>query len=349
MYERFYDLRERPFELTPDPRYLLMTRKHREALSILQYGISGRKGIALLVGEAGTGKTTLIHKALESDAENTSTVYLNNPALTRGEFFEFLAIGFRLDASAALSKTRFMVDLSQALTERRAQGRMAALIIDEAQCLSDRLLEEVRLLANIESSSEKLLSIIVVGQPELAVRLQQPSLRQFKQRIELRCTLPSLDAQEAADYIANRIQVAGGDCATIFTRSAIDAVYKSSGGIPRIISVTCDNALVAGFALDRRPVDRDIVLEVCRDFELPIPQVDEAPDSAIAVNLKGGDGTTSDGAPSEAAPPGGTPAPVQEPARHEPARPEPARPEPTPELVSRFDRGRPLRLFGGSY
>jgi hypothetical protein len=133
--------------------------------------------------------------------------------------------------------------------------------------------------------------------------------------------------------------VAGGDCATIFTRPAIDAVYKCSRGIPRTISVTCDNALVAGFALDRRPVDRDIVLEVCRDFELPAPPLDEAPDRAITVNLEGADGTPFDGAASDIAPPGGTPAHVQEPAR----------PEPAPELVSRFDRGRPLRLFGGSY
>jgi type II secretory pathway predicted ATPase ExeA len=267
MYEQFYGLQTRPFELSPDPRFLLLTRGHREALSTLEYALSGRKGVALLVGDAGTGKTTLIHAALASQQPDRLTVFLSNPALTRDEFFEFLADGFQMP-EAGSSKTRLLLSLTRLLRERRETGGVAALIIDEAQCLSDALLEEVRLLANIETATEKLLSIILVGQPELAERLNQPSLRQIKQRVGLRCSLAPLDRAEAAAYIATRIQVAGGECAGLFARSAIDMIYERSGGVPRTMSVICDNALVAGYALDRRPVDHDIVLEVCRDLDL---------------------------------------------------------------------------------
>jgi general secretion pathway protein A len=267
MYQEFYGLQSRPFDLTPNPRFLLLTGKHREALSTLQYAISGPKGVALLVGEAGTGKTTLIHAALETRSDGLP-VFLSNPALTRSEFLEFLAEGFGLPADAATSKTRCILALTRVLKERQAAGTMAALIIDEAQCLPDELLEEVRLLANIETPEEKLLSIILVGQPELADRLNQPSLRQIKQRVGLRGTLAPLDEAETAAYIATRIQVAGGDPEQLFTQDAIATIYEHAAGIPRTISVICDNALVTGFALDWRPVDRDVVLEVCRDLDL---------------------------------------------------------------------------------
>jgi len=286
MYETFFGLRARPFELSPDPRFLLLTRGHREALSTLEYALAGRKGVALLVGDAGTGKTTLIHAALASQPPDRLTVFLSNPALTRNEFIEFLAEGFSLPADAGTSKTKCMLALTRLLTERQASGGVAALIIDEAQCLPDSLLEEVRLLANIETATEKLLSIILVGQPELADRLNQPSLRQIKQRVGLRCALMPLDRAETAAYVATRIQVAGGECGRLFTPDAIDAVYARSGGTPRTISVICDNALVAGFALDRRPVDSEIVIEVCRDLdlsELPPAPSDAEPIGGVAV------------------------------------------------------------------
>ena len=268
MYEEFYGLRERPFELTPNPRFLLMTAQHREALTTLEYGLSGRTGIALLVGDAGTGKTTVVHAALQAQSVRQShVVYLNNPALTRDEFLEFLAAGFGLSADAARSKTRCLTELTAMLATRHAAGTMAALVIDEAQCLPDALLEEIRLLANIESASEKLLSIILAGQPELAVRLNQASLRQLKQRIGLRCALEPLGAADTASYIAARLRVAGGEVTGVFTSDAIHTIHERSGGTPRTVSVICDNALVTGFALDQRPVDRDVVLEVCRDFD----------------------------------------------------------------------------------
>jgi general secretion pathway protein A len=271
MYQEFYGLQSRPFDLTPNPRFLLLTGKHREALSTLQYAISGPKGVALLVGDAGTGKTTLIHAALETRSDGVP-VFLSNPALTRSEFLEFLADGFGLPEDAATSKTRCLHALTRVLKERQAAGTMAALIIDEAQCLPDELLEEVRLLANIETPEEKLLSIILVGQPELADRLNRPAQRQIKQRIGLRSLLCPLDEAETAAYIATRIQVAGGTCDSLFTPDAIAAVYEHAAGIPRTISVICDNALVTGFALDWRPVDRDVILEVCRDLDLLRPE-----------------------------------------------------------------------------
>ena len=276
MYEGFYGLRERPFDLTPNPRFLFMTAQHREALTTLEYGLSRRTGIALLVGDAGTGKTTIVHAALQSQSvQRSHVVYLNNPALTRNEFIEFLAAGFDLSAPAASSKTRLLAELTEALATRHAAGTMAALIIDEAQCLPDGLLEEIRLLANIESASEKLLSIILAGQPEIAGRLNAASLRQLKQRIGLRCMLAPLTAAETAAYIAARLRIAGGDSAQLFTAEAIQTIHERSGGIPRTISVICDNALVSGFALDRRPVDRGVVLEVCRDFDFAEPIDDD--------------------------------------------------------------------------
>ena len=267
MYQEFYGLKSRPFDLTPDPRFLLLTGRHREALSTLQYALAGHKGVALVVGEAGTGKTTLIHAALEQRTDDLPLL-LSNPALTRSEFIEFLAEGFNLPAEAATSKTRCLSALTRVLKERHAAGSVAALIIDEAQCLPDELLEEVRLLANIETPQEKLLSIILVGQPEIADRLNRPAQRQIKQRVGLRSTLTPLDEAETADYIATRVKVAGGTCDSLFTKDAITAIYEHAGGIPRTVSVICDNALVTGFALDWRPVDRDVILEVCRDLDL---------------------------------------------------------------------------------
>lgn len=280
MYESFYGLRERPFELTPNPRFLFMTSRHREALTTLEYGLSARTGVALLVGDAGTGKTTVVHAALQSQQVRQSlAVYLNNPSLTRAEFVEFLAAGFGLSHDAARSKTRCLAELTDTLVARHSSGVMTALIIDEAQCLPDELLEEVRLLANIESAADKLLSIILAGQPELALRLNHPSLRQLKQRIGLRCSLAPLTLAETTAYIAARVRVAGGEASSLFTPDAVQLIHERSGGIPRTVSVICDNALVAGFALDRCPIDRNIVYEVCTDFDFAEPAHEQRPDA----------------------------------------------------------------------
>ena len=264
MYESFFGLKERPFDLTPNPRYLFMTPGHREALSTLKYGMVARKGLTLMVGDAGTGKTTLIRAALDAQPGATS-LYLNNPTLTREEFFEFLARGFGLSDEAAASKPRLLQELERVLLDK---GELVTLIIDEAQSLSLELLEEVRLLANIETETQKLLCVILAGQPELADRLNDSSLRQLKQRIALRCELRPLTLTETAGYIAGRIRVAGGDSSRIFTREAVELIHERARGIPRIVSVICDNALLGAFAADQRIVRRQMVLDVCRDFDL---------------------------------------------------------------------------------
>jgi len=283
MYEAFYGVRERPFDLTPNPRFLLLTGKHREALSNLQYGLMSRRGLTVLAGEAGTGKTTLIRAAVgEFEARGAVIAYLNNPTLTRQEFCEFLTSAFRLDPAAAHSKTRLLSDLASALEKFRARDVLTGLIIDEAQVLPDELLEEVRLLANIETPTDKLLPIVLAGQPELAERLNQPSLRQLKQRVALRCQLNGLDSKETAEYIAGRIRIAGGNSVLVFTRQAVELIHVHSGGIPRLISVICDNALISGFAANRRPVTRDLVEDVCRDFDL-VPKAETAGHAAPAA------------------------------------------------------------------
>jgi len=272
MYDAYYGLAERPFDLNPNPRFLCMTPGHREALSTIEYGIAGRKGLTLVVGAAGTGKTTLVHAALDrSQGLNARPVCLNNPVISREEFFDFLAQELEVPATRSRSKPKFLKELGAALLKRREDGVFTALIVDEAQAMPDELLEEVRLLENLETSREKLLPVVLVGQLELAERLRQPHLLPLKQRIALRSTLPPLSARESATYVAERIRIAGGDVATMFSPEAVAAICEAAAGIPRTISVVCDNALVAGFALDERPVGLRIVAEVCRDFDLPTP------------------------------------------------------------------------------
>jgi general secretion pathway protein A len=269
VYQRFYGLRDLPFELTPNPSYLFFSARHREALSNLEYGLSSAKAVTVLIGEAGTGKTTLLRAALESErCRNVRCVLVNNPALSRTEFIEMLAHRFDLGAHAAESKTALLEALERVLCERRSRGEITALVIDEAQSLSVELLEEVRLLANIETATEKLLPLVLAGQPELAARLNDPVLRQLKQRVALRCEISPLELPETAAYIASRIKTAGGEASRLFTREAVMLIHEFSRGIPRTISVMCDNALLGGMALGRQPVDREIVSEVCRDFDL---------------------------------------------------------------------------------
>ena len=269
MYQSFYGLRELPFELTPNPKYLCLTPRHREALSNLEYGLSSAKAITVLIGEAGTGKTTLLQAAVESDrCRGVDTVHLNNPALTREEFVVLMARRFGLSARAEESKAVLLTELEEVLRTRRARGEIVALVIDEAQTLSGELLEEVRLLANIETPTEKLLPVVLAGQPELRDRLNEPGLRQLKQRVTLRCEIVPFTLHETASYIATRLSMAGGDSVRLFTREAVVLIHERSRGIPRLINVICDNAMLTGFGLGRRVVDRAIVLEVTHDFDL---------------------------------------------------------------------------------
>jgi type II secretory pathway predicted ATPase ExeA len=278
MYEEFFGLRERPFDLLPNPRYLFLADGHREAFSNLKYGLAAPRGVTLLIGEAGTGKTTLVNSVLaELSVEDVECVLLSNPTLTRAEFYEFLATSFHLGPEAGESKTRFLFEFRRHLKERHDAGRLSALVLDEAQSLPYELLEEVRLLSNIETATVKLLNVVLAGQPELAVRLNEPSLRQLKQRISLRCEVGALSSSETASYIAGRLRIAGGDPRYIFTREAVLAIHETSAGIPRTVNVLCDNALIGGFASQVRPVSRAIVDSVCKDFDLRAPAATPPP------------------------------------------------------------------------
>jgi type II secretory pathway predicted ATPase ExeA len=280
MYQDFYGLKEAPFDLTANPRFLFLPPRHREALSNLQYGLSAAKPLTVLTGEAGTGKTTLIRAALESErCRDIDAVYVNNPALTRGEFIELLADRFGLSEHAAKSKAALVRELENVLLERRSNGQITALVIDEAQSLTAELLEEIRLLGNIETAVEKLLPLILSGQPELSERLNESALRQLKQRVTLRCQIAPFTLEETASYISARVRIAGGDARRLFTREAVILIHGRSLGIPRVINVLCDNALVTGFAVARQPVDRACVVEVLSDFDLAGAR-DAAPQAA---------------------------------------------------------------------
>jgi general secretion pathway protein A len=270
MYEQFFGLRERPFDLTPNPRFLVLTESHREVLSNLEYGIASRKGITLVVGEAGSGKTTLIRKVLEKQGHRVHSVAITNPTLTRDEFVETMANRFGLSAAAASSKSVFLRELEALLRERYTRNETTVLVVDEAQSLPIELLEEIRLLANTETNEEKLLPVILAGQPELADRLNEPELRQLKQRVALRCELHPLTERETASYVAGRISVAGGLAPQVFTREAVSLIHAAAGGVPRLVSVIADNALLGGFARGEKPVGSHIVAEVCRDFSLDV-------------------------------------------------------------------------------
>jgi general secretion pathway protein A len=254
MYEPFFGLRERPFDLSPNPRYLVLTEPHREALSTLEYAIASRMGVTLIVGEAGSGKTTLIRAAMQRQPGRVHVVHLHNPTLTREEFVETLARHFHLSERATQSKAALLAELDALLRERARANETTVLIVDEAQSLPPALLEEIRLLANVETDDRKLLSLILAGQPELADRLNDQSLRQLKQRVGLRCDIRPLTLTETGAYLSGRILIAGGQAATIFTQQAVNVIHAHAGGIPRTVSVIADNALLGGFAAGERPV-----------------------------------------------------------------------------------------------
>jgi general secretion pathway protein A len=267
MYERFYGLQERPFDLSPNPRFLCFTPQHREALAHLEYGLAGRPGVTVLIGEAGTGKTTLVRKALQATGGDATIVHLTNPTLTRAEFYEYIAASFGFSPEAGRSKIQFLRELEQALNNDL--GPRLALVVDEAQSVPYELLEEIRLLTNAESTTGRSVAVILAGQPELARRLDEARLRQLKQRVILRCELTPLSLKDTASYISARIKTAGGEATQLFTRDAVIAIHQHSSGIPRVISVICDNALVNGFAADQKPVGANAVHEVCKSLSLP--------------------------------------------------------------------------------
>jgi general secretion pathway protein A len=268
MYKEFFGLRANPFNVNPDPRYLFLTRHTEEALACLTYGIQSRKGFVLLTGEVGTGKTTLINKLLEwLRLQQVATAFVFNSRLNVPQFLDYMMADFSIPIESR-SKSQILLRLYNWLLDRYRAGETAVLIVDEAQNLSDEVLEEIRLLTNLETFTEKLLQIVLVGQPELEHKLRQPHLRQLRQRLTLRAKTHALTLEETQAYIAQRLRIAGGDGRQIFDPEAVTSIHRYAGGIPRVINLLCEHALVSAF-VDQHPViSKAIVETVARDFDM---------------------------------------------------------------------------------
>jgi general secretion pathway protein A len=268
MYKHFFELREDPFNVNPDPRYLFLTPQTQEALDQLTYGIQSRKGLMLLTGEVGTGKTTLINQLLVwLRKQQTPTAFISNSHLEISHLFDFMLADFGLSFDSR-SKDNAPIRLSQWLFERYRARKTAVVIVDEAQGLPSCVLEQVRLLLNLETASEKLLQVVLVGQPELEDRLRQPELRQIKQRVALRCKTSTLTLEETHHYIHARLRIAGSTGESpVFSPDAVDAVHLYSRGIPRVINLLCEHALINAYVEQTRLVSAPLVEEVAREFQ----------------------------------------------------------------------------------
>ena len=269
LYQRHFGFVEAPFNITPDPGFLYLTPSHREGLAQLQYGIDARRGFIVLTGEVGTGKTTLIQTLLRQLAEHTHTALIFNSIPNSLDLMRYVCEEFKL--VEPLQNHRDLHDyvglLNEFLLRSYNRGENAALIIDEAQNLSSDVLESVRLLSNFETTKDKLLQILLVGQPELSDRLNAPQLRQLKQRITLRHNLRPLSLNDCQEYIVSRLKHAGGSTG-LFTPRAIESIHHYSGGIPRLVNVICDNAMINAYALDQRQIEPVLIREVAEDLHL---------------------------------------------------------------------------------
>jgi len=270
MYKTFYGLLRDPFEISPDPYFLVPTTRHNEALANLFYGVRRQKGFVVLTGEVGTGKTLLIRCLLEllRRQAQTASAYVFNTALSATEFLQYIVGDLGLRPSA--SKSDMLLELNRFLLSRHQRGLTTALIVDEGQLLEWNVLEEIRLLTNLETAQQKLLQIVMVGQPELDGKLDSYELRQLKQRIALRCRLEALTFSETRAYIQRRLQQAGNTDPhqVIFPEPTLTAVHELSRGIPRLINTICANALITAFARQARIVSPAIIVEVAKDFRL---------------------------------------------------------------------------------
>jgi type II secretory pathway predicted ATPase ExeA len=267
MYKSFYQLQSNPFNTSPDPRFLYMMPHTREALAGLEYGISARKGFIVLVGEVGTGKTTLLRRALGSFTERRIfTSFIFNPRLEVLDFLEFVLSDFGVTPTSR-TKSGMLIQLNRWLIERFRQQETCVIVVDEAQNLSSELLEEIRLLTNLETSSEKLVQIILSGQPELEDKLRQPELRQLRQRISLWCRTQPISSDETGAYIAQRLLIAGRS-EPLFTGEAVAAIHRASRGIPRIINLICEHALIQGYVDQLIRIPDTVIQTVAADLDL---------------------------------------------------------------------------------
>lgn len=267
MYAEFYGLNELPFALTPDPRFIYFTPSHTEVMSNLHYGIESGKGLIVVTGEVGTGKTTILRWMMQRLDRTVLVAYIFNPRLSVPEFYEQLAALLELQKSE--KKSEVLMQLGRALELRHSRGLRTVLIIDEAQGLSPHVLEEIRLLSNFESDSAKQLQIVLTGQPELREVLNNPDLRQLKQRIALRSSIKALpNVEETQRYITSRLLVAGAKETEIFSPAAVDYIFRCSEGIPRSINNLCDNALLAGYAAGEILISARIIEDVAETFDM---------------------------------------------------------------------------------
>ncbi len=270
MYLDFYGLVRAPFEMTPDPSFLVLGPAHREGLAMLHYALEARKGFVALTGEVGTGKTTLVHALLSQLKSNMPSAFIFNPRLEPLDFLRMLFDEFHIEHECR-TKAEYLMALNHFLIDRLRRDQIALLIIDEAQNLSPEMLEEVRLLSNLETPTSKLLQILLVGQPELNEMLDRPDLRQLRQRIVLRHHLVPFDAEQTERYVNERLRLAGYTGKGIFKRGARKELFAVTGGVPRLINVVCDSALLLGYSRQQQVIGEDIIRESAVELRLAAP------------------------------------------------------------------------------
>jgi general secretion pathway protein A len=268
MYKEFFGLKANPFNVNPDPRYLFLTRHTEEALACLTYGIQSRKGFVLLTGEVGTGKTTLINKLLEwLRLQQVATAFIFNSRLNTTQFLDYMMADFGIPCDSK-DKSQILLRLYNWLLDRYRTGETAVLIVDEAQNLTEEVLEEIRMLTNLETFTEKLLQIVLVGQPELEEKLRQPQLRQLRQRLSLRAKTHELTLVETKAYVQQRLRIAGSNGQEIFDPEAVVSIHRYANGIPRVINLLCEHCLVSAFVDQQQVIMPAVVDNVARDLDL---------------------------------------------------------------------------------
>jgi len=268
MYKSYFGLKENPFNVNPDPRYLFLTEEIKEALSGLMYGVQNRKGFITLTGEVGTGKTTLVNSLLAwLQQRRVRTAFLFNSRMNTNQLFDFILAEFGISCESR-TKSQQLMRLNQWLLDRYRAGETAVLIVDEAQNLTYPVLEEIRLLTNLETSTEKLLQIVLSGQQELEEKLKLPQLRQLRQRIMLRCKTTPLTKEQTHDYIAERLRIAGASGEPIFNPKTVETIHLYSMGIPRVVNLLCEHSLINAFVEQQRPISPKTVEDVAHEFQL---------------------------------------------------------------------------------
>ncbi len=271
MYKTFFDFKHKPFQLTPDPEFLFLSRVHKMALIYLNYGIYENTGFILITGEIGTGKTTILRKIIKEIPSDIKLARINNTKVNSEQLISLINGDFGIDTRGN-DKTRMLSKLTDFLINQYSQGGRSMIIIDEAQNLSPDLLEEIRLLSNLETDKSKLLQIILVGQPELNEMLRKPELEQLRQRIAINAHISPLNREDTENYINHRLKVAGNEKCVKFEQGVMDVIYEFSKGVPRLINIICDFALLAAFSENRKIIDNVMIKEIRDDIAYEVPQ-----------------------------------------------------------------------------